>query len=57
MSPRARRRRPAPLSASPPDDFAIATFGFMTAAKRPEVLLRAFARLRREVPRRDRRGC
>jgi glycosyltransferase involved in cell wall biosynthesis len=30
--------------------FAVATFGFLTAAKRPEVLLRAFARLRREWP-------
>lgn len=33
-----------------PGDFAVATFGFVTAAKRPGVLLRAFARLRREVP-------
>jgi glycosyltransferase involved in cell wall biosynthesis len=33
-----------------PGTFAVATFGFMTASKRPEVLLRAFARLRREVP-------
>jgi glycosyltransferase involved in cell wall biosynthesis len=33
-----------------PDTFAVATFGFLTAAKRPEVLLRAFARLRREIP-------
>ncbi|HEV7784558.1 MAG TPA: glycosyltransferase family 4 protein, partial [Thermoanaerobaculia bacterium] len=32
-------------------DFVIATFGFMTPAKRPGVLLRAFARLRREMPR------
>jgi glycosyltransferase involved in cell wall biosynthesis len=30
--------------------FAVATFGFLTASKRPAVLLRAFARLRREVP-------
>jgi glycosyltransferase involved in cell wall biosynthesis len=30
--------------------FAVATFGFLTASKRPGVLLRAFARLRREVP-------
>lgn len=30
--------------------FAVATFGFLTASKRPEVLLRAFARLRKEVP-------
>ncbi len=35
----------------PPDTFVVATFGFLTAAKRPGVLLRAFARLRREVPR------
>jgi len=34
-----------------PGDFAVATFGFLTASKRPEVLLRAFARLRKEVPR------
>lgn len=34
-----------------PETFAVATFGFLTAAKRPAVLLRAFARLRREVPR------
>jgi glycosyltransferase involved in cell wall biosynthesis len=34
-----------------PDALAIATFGFLTAAKRPAVLLRAFARLRREIPR------
>src|SRR5215203_66039 len=33
-----------------PGDFAVATFGYLTAAKRPEVLLRAFARLRRERP-------
>src|SRR5436305_6420546 len=33
-----------------PDEFVVATFGFLTAAKRPEVLLRAFSRLRREVP-------
>jgi glycosyltransferase involved in cell wall biosynthesis len=33
-----------------PGTFAVATFGFLTAAKRPEVLLRAFARLRREHP-------
>ncbi len=32
-------------------DFILATFGFMTPAKRPAVLLRAFARLRREMPR------
>jgi glycosyltransferase involved in cell wall biosynthesis len=34
-----------------PGDFVIATFGFMTPAKRPAVLLRAFARLRSEIPR------
>ena len=34
-----------------PGDFVIATFGFMTPAKRPAVLLRAFARLRQEMPR------
>lgn len=34
----------------PADVFVVATFGFLTAAKRPEVLLRAFARLRREAP-------
>jgi glycosyltransferase involved in cell wall biosynthesis len=33
-----------------PGDFAVATFGYVTAAKRPGVLLRAFARLRRERP-------
>jgi len=33
-----------------PGAFAVATFGFLTAAKRPQVLLRAFARLRREHP-------
>ncbi len=33
-----------------PGTFVIATFGFLTASKRPEVLLRAFARLRREIP-------
>ncbi len=33
-----------------PGDFAVATFGFLTPAKRPGVLLRAFAQLRREVP-------
>jgi glycosyltransferase involved in cell wall biosynthesis len=33
-----------------PGAFVVATFGFLTASKRPEVLLRAFARLRREVP-------
>jgi glycosyltransferase involved in cell wall biosynthesis len=33
-----------------PGTFAVATFGFLTASKRPGVLLRAFARLRREVP-------
>ncbi|MFY9825180.1 MAG: glycosyltransferase family 4 protein [Thermoanaerobaculia bacterium] len=32
-------------------DFVVATFGFMTPAKRPAVLLRAFARLRQEMPR------
>src|SRR5436305_15143545 len=35
---------------SAPGDFVVATSGFLTASKRPEVLLRAFARLRREVP-------
>jgi glycosyltransferase involved in cell wall biosynthesis len=34
----------------PAGAFVVATFGFLTAAKRPEVLLRAFARLRRELP-------
>jgi glycosyltransferase involved in cell wall biosynthesis len=33
-----------------PGAFTVATFGFVTAAKRPGVLLRAFARLRSEVP-------
>jgi glycosyltransferase involved in cell wall biosynthesis len=33
-----------------PEDFVVATFGFLTPPKRPGVLLRAFARLRREVP-------
>ncbi|HEY7214543.1 MAG TPA: glycosyltransferase family 4 protein [Thermoanaerobaculia bacterium] len=33
-----------------PGDFVVSTFGFLTAAKRPAVLLRAFARLRRELP-------
>jgi glycosyltransferase involved in cell wall biosynthesis len=34
-----------------PGDFVVATFGFMTPAKRPAVLLRAFARLRQQIPR------
>ena len=34
-----------------PDAFVVASFGFLTAAKRPRQLLRAFARLRRRVPR------
>ncbi len=34
-----------------PDAFVVASFGFVTAAKRPGVLLRAFARLRRRAPR------
>jgi glycosyltransferase involved in cell wall biosynthesis len=33
-----------------PGTFAVATFGFVTPAKRPGVLLRAFARLRRDIP-------
>jgi glycosyltransferase involved in cell wall biosynthesis len=33
-----------------PGAFIVATFGFLTAAKRPEVILRAFSRLRRELP-------
>lgn len=33
-----------------PEAFVVATFGFLTASKRPEVLLRAFARLRQGVP-------
>ncbi|HET9211858.1 MAG TPA: glycosyltransferase family 4 protein [Thermoanaerobaculia bacterium] len=33
-----------------PGEIVVATFGFLTASKRPEVLLRAFARLRQEVP-------
>jgi glycosyltransferase involved in cell wall biosynthesis len=32
------------------DDFVVATFGFLTEAKRLPVLLRAFARLRGELP-------
>jgi glycosyltransferase involved in cell wall biosynthesis len=36
--------------ALPASAFVVASFGFFTAAKRPEVLLRAFARLRREHP-------
>jgi glycosyltransferase involved in cell wall biosynthesis len=32
-----------------PGELAVATFGFLTPAKRPGVLLRAFAQLRREV--------
>ena len=32
------------------DDFVVATFGFLTEAKRLPVLLRAFARLRAELP-------
>lgn len=46
-------REPAAARAAlgvPPESFAVATFGFLTAAKRPAVLLRAFARLRAEVP-------
>lgn len=34
----------------PPDAFVVASFGFITPAKRLDVALRAFARLRREVP-------
>ncbi|HVT18532.1 MAG TPA: glycosyltransferase family 4 protein [Thermoanaerobaculia bacterium] len=34
----------------PPEAYVVATFGFLTAAKRPGVLLRAFARFRREAP-------
>jgi glycosyltransferase involved in cell wall biosynthesis len=33
-----------------PQDFVVATFGFVTPAKRAPVLLRAFARLRSELP-------
>ena len=33
-----------------PEDFVVATFGFLTEAKRLPVLLRAFARLRSELP-------
>jgi glycosyltransferase involved in cell wall biosynthesis len=36
--------------ALPQDAFVVAAFGFVTAAKRPAVLLRAFARLRQSVP-------
>jgi len=36
--------------ALPAGAFVVASFGFFTAAKRPDVLLRAFARLRRERP-------
>lgn len=35
----------------PPDAFVVASFGFVTPAKRIDVALRAFARLKREVPR------
>jgi glycosyltransferase involved in cell wall biosynthesis len=35
----------------PAEAFVVASFGFITPAKRLEVSLRAFARLRREVPR------
>jgi glycosyltransferase involved in cell wall biosynthesis len=34
----------------PAEAFVVAAFGFLTAAKRPQVLLRAFARLRRRAP-------
>jgi glycosyltransferase involved in cell wall biosynthesis len=34
----------------PPEAFVVASFGFVTPAKRLDVALRAFARLRREVP-------
>ncbi|HET9186148.1 MAG TPA: glycosyltransferase family 4 protein [Solirubrobacterales bacterium] len=34
----------------PPDAFVVASFGFVTPAKRIDVALRAFARLKREVP-------
>ena len=34
----------------PADAFLVASFGFITPAKRLDVALRAFARLRREVP-------
>ncbi len=36
--------------ALPAGAFVVASFGFLTAAKRPEILLRAFARLRRAHP-------
>jgi glycosyltransferase involved in cell wall biosynthesis len=45
--PRAAARAALALPAAA---FVVASFGFVTAAKRPEVLLRAFARLRREHP-------
>ncbi len=35
----------------PPDAFVVASFGFVTPNKRPQEVLRAFARLRRRVPR------
>jgi len=50
--------RPLPAAAAAraalglaPEAFVVASFGFLTAAKRPRQLLRAFARLRRRVPR------
>ncbi|HVR99531.1 MAG TPA: glycosyltransferase family 4 protein, partial [Thermoanaerobaculia bacterium] len=45
--------RPAELRARlgiAPDAFVVASFGFITPAKRLDVSLKAFARLRREVP-------
>ncbi len=49
--------RPPPAAAAaraalglPAGAFVVASFGFLTAAKRPQVLLRAFARLRRRLP-------
>jgi glycosyltransferase involved in cell wall biosynthesis len=57
-SPFSPGERPLPEAAAAraelglgPDAFVVASFGFLTAAKRPQVLLRAFARLRRQVPR------
>jgi glycosyltransferase involved in cell wall biosynthesis len=52
-APAANTASPAEARAAlglPPEAFVVASFGFVTPAKRLDVALRAFARLRREVP-------
>ncbi|HYN22199.1 MAG TPA: glycosyltransferase family 4 protein [Thermoanaerobaculia bacterium] len=47
----AQAREDLGISGILPDDFVVGAFGFFTAAKRLPVLLKAFARLRRQNPR------